>query len=92
MKYYYDEEAANRAVNFIEQFCTHVKGELAGLPFILEQWQKDDIVRPLFGWKDKKTGLRQYRFCYVEIPRKNGKSNLAAALILYLLFADGEPG
>ena len=92
MIYYYDEEAANRAVNFIEQFCTHVKGELAGKAFILEQWQKDDIVRPLFGWKSKDTDYRKYRTCYVEIPRKNGKSNLAAALALYLLFADGEPG
>jgi len=92
MKYYFDEEAADRAVNFIEQFCSHVKGELAGKAFILEQWQKDDIVRPLFGWKSKDTGYRKYRTCYVEIPRKNGKSNLAAALALYLMFADGEPG
>jgi len=92
MEYYFDEEAADRAVNFIEQFCTHVKGELAGKAFILEKWQKDDIVRPLFGWKSKDTGFRKYRTCYVEIPRKNGKSNLAAAIALYLLFADGEPG
>ena len=92
MNYYFDEESADRAVNFIEKFCTHVKGELAGKAFILEKWQKDDIVRPLFGWKDKDTGLRRYRMCYVEIPRKNGKSNLAAALALYLLYADGEPG
>jgi phage terminase large subunit-like protein len=92
MNYYFDEEAADRAVNFIEKFCTHVKGELAGKAFILEKWQKNDIVRPLFGWKDKDTGLRKYRTCYVEIPRKNGKSNLAAALALYLMFADGEPG
>ena len=92
MSYYFDEEAADKAVLFIEKFCSHVKGELAGKPFILEQWQKDDIVRPLFGWKDEETGLRRYRFCYVEIPRKNGKSNLAAALILLLLFADDEPG
>ena len=92
MKYYFDEEAADRAVNFIEKFCTHVKGELAGKAFILEKWQKDDIVRPLFGWKSKETGFRKYRMCYVEIPRKNGKSNLAAALALLLLFGDGEPG
>ena len=92
MKYYFDEEAADRAVNFIEQFCSHVKGEKAGEKFILEKWQKDDIVRPLFGWKSKDSGYRKYRSCYVEIPRKNGKSNLAAALALYLLFADGEPG
>ena len=92
MDFYFDDAAADRAVNFIEKFCSHVKGELAGKPFILEKWQKDDIVRPLFGWKDKNTGFRKYRTCYVEIPRKNGKSNLSAALILYLLFADGEPG
>ena len=83
--------AAQRAVGFIEKFCTHVKGELGGKPFLLEQWQKDDIIRPLFGWKDQ-DGLRKYRTCYVEIPRKNGKSNLSAAIALYMLFADGEHG
>ncbi len=92
MSYYFDEDAADKAVLFIEKFCTHVKGELAGKPFILEKWQKDDIIRPLFGWKVKETKLRKYRFCYIELPRKNGKSNLGAAIILYLLFADGEPG
>ena len=89
--YTFDEAAANRAVDFIEKFCTHVKGELGGKPFLLEDWQKDDIIRPLFGWKNKH-GLRRYRTCYVEIPRKNGKSNLSAAIALYMLFADGEPG
>lgn len=89
--YTFDEVAANRAVAFIEKFCTHVKGELGGKPFLLEDWQKDDIIRPLFGWKNKH-GLRRYRTCYVEIPRKNGKSNLSAAIALYMLFADGEPG
>ena len=52
-KFYFDEDAADKAVLFIEKFCTHVKGELAGKPFILEKWQKDDIIRPLFGWKVK---------------------------------------
>ena len=58
----------------------------------MEKWQKDDIIKPLFGWKDKKTGLRKYRQCYIEIPRKNGKSTLAAAVALYILFADSERG
>ncbi len=89
--YWFDEAAAQKAVDFIEKFCTHVKGELGGTPFLLEPWQKDDIIRPLFGWKDA-DGLRRYRTCYVEIPRKNGKSNLSAAIALYMLFADGEPG
>ena len=78
-EYWFDESAADRAVTFIEKFCTHVKGDLGGKPFLLEGWQKDDIIRPLFGWK-KKDGTRKYRTCYVEIPRKNGKSNLLSLI------------
>lgn len=89
--YWFDETSATRAVEFIEKFCTHVKGDLGGQAFLLEPWQKDDIIRPLFGWKDR-DGRRKYRTCYVEIPRKNGKSNLSAAIALYMLFADGERG
>ena len=91
-KYYYDDDAAQRVINFIEKYITHVKGELAGKPFILEEWQKEQIIKPLFGMKNKKTGLRQYRTAYIEIPRKNGKSNLCAAIGLYLMFADNELG
>tara|TARA_R100000656_G_scaffold81756_1_gene59803 strand:+ start:1674 stop:3254 length:1581 start_codon:yes stop_codon:yes gene_type:complete len=91
-KYYYDEEAAERAVAFIESFIKHIKGSKAGQKFILESWQKDKIIRPIFGWKNKKTKLRKYRTCYVEIPRKNGKSSLGACLALYMLFADEEFG
>lgn len=91
-KYYFDEKAANKVIDFIERFITHVKGENAGKPLLLEDWQKDDIIRPLFGWKDKLTGLRKYRTLYVEIPRKNAKSTLTAGMGLYLLAADGEPG
>jgi phage terminase large subunit-like protein len=91
LDFHFDQAAADRAVNFIEKFCSHVKGELGGRPFILEAWQKDDIIRPLFGWK-RPDGRRKYRTCYVEIPRKNGKSNLSAAIALYMLFSDGEPG
>jgi len=91
-KYYYDEDAAERVIAFIERHITHVKGELAGQPFILEEWQKDDIIRPLFGMKNSETGLRKFQTCYIELPRKNGKSSLSAGLALYLLFADGEKG
>ena len=91
-KYYFDEVAANRAVAFIEKHITHVKGELAGRPFILEDWQKEEIIKPLFGYKNRKTNVRRYNTAYIEIPRKNGKSNLCAAIALYLLFADGEKG
>lgn len=86
---WFDADAADHAVNFIETFCSHVKGHY-GL-FLLEPWQKDDIIRPLFGWK-RADGLRKYRTCYVEIPRKNGKSSLTAAIALYLLLGTDEHG
>lgn len=90
-KYIFDEKKALRAVAFIEKFLTHTKGELGGKKFILAEFQKEKIIKPLFGWVDK-NGLRKYRSCYIEIPRKNGKSNLASAIALYCLFSDGEIG
>jgi len=91
MPSYYDKEKGDHAVEWIERYCTHVKGALGGQAFILEDWQKNDIIRPLFG-TIREDGLRQYRQAYIEVPRKNGKSNLCAAIALYMLFADGEPG
>lgn len=91
-EFYFDSRAADLACAFFEKLLVHSKGEWAGKPFKLQPWQRDDIVRPLFGWKRKKDGTRRYRNAYIEIPRKNGKSTLCAGLALYLLFADGEPG
>lgn len=69
----------------------HTKGKKwAGRPFLLEPWQKKHI-RNIFGTLNT-DGNRQYRTVYFEVPRKNGKSELAAAIGLYLLFADDEPG
>ena len=82
-KYYYDEHAAKRAVAFIETHIRQIKGPKAGEFLILEEWQKNDIVMPLFGWKNKETNFRKYKTCYVEIPRKNGKSTLGAAIAIY---------
>ena len=90
-KFYYDKDEANRAISFIETFCSHTKGELTGQPLLLEKWQKK-IIGDLFGWKNKKTNLRQYRTALVMISRKNGKSTLCAAIGLYMLFADSERG
>lgn len=83
-------EVAGRAVKFIANLKHH-KGEWAGMPFILEPWQRDNIIIPLFGTLNP-DGTRQYRYCYIELPRKNGKSTLAAAIALALLFVDGEMG
>lgn len=85
-----NQEAADRAVSFI-RLLKHTKDKWAGVPFNLMPWQENEILRPLFGCLNK-DGLRQYRTCYVEVPRKNGKSEIAAAIALYLLFADGQPG
>jgi phage terminase large subunit-like protein len=88
--FYFDEQAADRAANFFPECLVHVKGELANTPFILERWQ-DTIVRQLFGWK-RQDGSRRYRKCYIEIPRKNGKSTFAAGIAIYLLLCDKELG
>lgn len=85
---HYDEEKADRAVRFIENL-RHTKGKWAGKRFWLLPWQ-EQIVRDVFGIVDE-NGNRQFRTAFVEIGKKNGKSELAAAIALYLLFADNEP-
>jgi phage terminase large subunit-like protein len=89
--YFFDDAAADHAVKFFEHYLRHSKGRWAGKRFILEPWQREDIIRPLFGWR-RPDGTRRYRHAYIELPRKNGKSTLAAGLALYLLAADAEPG
>lgn len=87
----FDQAKADHAINWIETYCSHVKGELGGQPFILEEWQKRDIIGKIFGTL-REDGTRQYRTIYIELPRKNGKTNLASAIALYMLCAEGEPG
>ena len=84
---HYDKAKADRAVNFIECLC-HTKGVWAGEKFELIDWQ-EQIIRDLFG-TIKPNGYRQFNTAYVEIPKKQGKSELAAAVALYLLCADNE--
>jgi phage terminase large subunit-like protein len=89
--FWFDEVAAEKAVDFFPRYLCLTKGEFAGRPFVLDDWQADDIVRPLFGWKCA-DGTRRYRRCYVWVARKNGKSELAAGIALLMLMADGEYG
>lgn len=88
----YSARHGDRAVAFFERYLRHQKGRWAGQPFTLEPWQADDIIRPLFGTLEKRTGRRWYREALIGLPRKNGKSELAAGIALYLLVADGEFG
>ena len=85
----YDKNRADRAVLFI-QSLKHTKGIWAGKPFCLFPWQ-EQIIRDLFGII-KENGYRQFNTAYIEIGKKNGKSELAAAVALYMLCADNEEG
>jgi phage terminase large subunit-like protein len=89
--YWFDEHAADAAVAFFARYLHFTKGSWYGKPFTLEPWQANDIVRPLFGWK-RPDGRRRYTRCIVYLPRKNGKTELAAGLALLMLLGDGLPG
>lgn len=86
---HFDRQAAQHVIDFFG-FLKHSKGEWAGEPFVLEPWQQF-LIWVIFGWK-RADGLRRFRTAYIEVPRKNGKSTLAAGIALYLLVADGESG
>lgn len=83
----FNEKAAEYAVNFI-QILKHTKGIWAGKPFILLPWQHE-IISDVYGTLED-NGLRKYQYCYIECPKKQGKSELAAAIALFHLVADGE--
>jgi len=89
--YDFDYDKAVKAIEFFHEKLKHVKGEKAGQPFFLESWEQS-IIGNLFGWYNKETGLRRYRECFIEVARKQGKTPLAAGIILYILFEDKEPG
>lgn len=91
---WFDVAVAELAIRFIEGYLVHVEGDLAGKPFALEAWEKA-IVANLFGWKrtdDMGRRVRRFRESFIEIPRKNGKSPLAAAIALTELFLNPEEG
>lgn len=87
---------ALHAVAFVQECLVHTKGRWARTAFRLAPWQREGIIEPLFGevrW-DPETGgyVRRFRLGWIELARKNGKSELLAAIALYMLVADGEEG
>lgn len=88
--HYFDPVAAAKAEAFFPRYLRHTKGRWAGQPFVLEGWQRG-VVRTAFGWK-RADGTRRFRTVYILVPRKNGKTGLAAGIALYLMLADGEIG
>ena len=91
--YRFDESKANRAAKFISHL-PHTKGDWAKQAdnrITLEAWQCF-MLSAIFGWVKKSSGLRRFRRAYICIPRKNGKTLIAAGVGLYMLSADGEYG
>lgn len=89
--FYFDEDVGSHVITFIEAFCRHYEGELAGELVRLELWQKA-FVQNVFGWLERGTDLRRFREYLLEVPRKHGKSFLSGCIATYMLVADGEPG
>ena len=93
MAYVFDREAGQFVCDFVERLPTTDTGR----PFCLYDWQREALMEfygtmdvPESGTEESAERLRRYWYLYLEIPKKNGKSELAAALALYHLFADGE--
>jgi phage terminase large subunit-like protein len=83
-------QLAVRVHTFIKKYCTHVGGSRTGEPLFLAPWQQE-LVSALFG-EVGCDGSRKYQIAWLEAPRKTGKTTLAAALMLYMLLVDEEPG
>ena len=86
--FYFDAKKANRAIEFVENFCHHCEGRSDLIT--LELWQKA-AVSVMFGIVDE-DGLRVFREVFLVMGRKNGKSLLASAIIAYVKYLDGEYG
>ena len=91
---HYCEPRADRVVVFFRELLVHIKGPLKRTSFVLLDWQEFEIIRPLFGeveWSSEwKCYARRYRIAYIVVARKNGKSELAAGIQLYMLVGDDE--
>jgi hypothetical protein len=85
---------ADKAQKFFEEILVHTKGRYARQRFVPAKWQRDEIIRPIFGtvrWSvEHEEYVRVYLIVWVELARKNGKTELLAGIMLYLLVADGE--
>lgn len=87
---WFDQAAVDRIVRVFAEL-RHVKGRFAGRPLILDDWQLEWLIAPVFGWKHP-DGTRIVRECWWELPRKNAKSTLASGIAIYGTSADREPG
>jgi len=88
-------ERTQRAVDFFEKLLVHTKGVYARQPFLLAEFQRE-IVQTLFGTetfdKESRSWVRRYNLAWLEMGRKNGKSELMAGIALLLTGGDDEEG
>lgn len=89
--YYFDEAEADRIKEFAYRFCRHSKGKWAGTPVELSLWQTFCLGCTL-GWKKKSNHKRRFRYMYIQVGKKNGKSTVMSVFGLYLMVCDGESG
>jgi phage terminase large subunit-like protein len=87
----FNEALAEYAAAFFPAYLCHSKGQWAGDPFELTDWQRESIIYPMFGWV-RPDGTRRFRRSYIETSKKTGKSTLASGIGLYMLARDAEPG
>lgn len=88
---YFDYVKATRVRDFFREFIRHTEAPFAGQPFELLDWQWGKLIAPAFGWQ-MPDGTRRFKEVECWIPKKNGKSTLAAAIALYLMTCDDEFG
>ena len=89
-QFFYSPTRANHVIEFIENYCKHSKGKMAGKAVILELWEKS-LIAAIFGFIDIE-GNRKHREALLIIGKKNGKSLIASCIGLYLQIGDGEGG
>lgn len=85
-EFYFDTQQAEIRINFI-QLLSFSKKEWAGKPFLLEPWEQF-IIANIFGWRKVKDGTRRFEDATINIPKKNGKTELAAAIAITVSYVD----
>lgn len=88
---WFDVDRANEMMDWVETFVRHTKGEMAGQPFILEDWEKFAYSN-IYGWvrkNEKGKTVRVIRECYIQVPKKNGKTLVAVGALGYAMYGEG---
>ena len=91
---WFEVDRANEMLDFVQSFVRHVKGPLAGQLMELELWEMF-VFANMYGWyhkNEKGKIVRVIRESYVQVPKKNGKTIIAAGALLYAMYGEGELG